>query len=636
MTAAGTCPGTSVGTSVIGVLVAAAVTAAVGCGGSGAFGLSAEDNNPEALARALARHTSPASHGPRNRLGTPLALLVARADRKEGRAQQLIAFDLDRQRELWRVATGVASRVLVTRDLVVHLDDRGLLVARDVATGDARWTAHPGVFRGAAVDRERVYYVREDRSGDRPVWSLVALDGATGDELWRADSPGLLGVPAARGGLVFSPFLKQWLAVLDARTGEQITRIRGIDEEISFVRATRSRVYFGSKSGVFALDGRAATGRRATSTYGRVQVPEELSPAHYHWDAFDRVQAGYSAYDRHRLLWRGRVRDGGFGFAGDVVVVHVYRFFFAVDSAGGALRWAYSHPRYDVIGAEHVGPAIAFASGLGELGALDPRTGERLYAASVDEQLTGVTFDAEGWAPRGDAAPARTATALVAIARDRDARFHRVKRFAVAALAALPDAEVTRDLVALLGDERTPGPLHDKAVEVLVARRDPRGLPYLIEALGTPHDHLAGSRPRGVGAVARVIGALGRGGQLSPAQRAEAADALLAHVRAPQTPLDDLAEVIRALGAVGTGAEIAPLSAFVLGYRADPGMAEPIAPMAAAIDALLDGGGAAGRALVAFVAGDARTQAAIAEYARRALRPRSGPRRAGENAEKAR
>src|SRR5690606_20816383 len=114
----------------------------------------------------------------------------------------------------------------------------------------------------------RVFVVTEDKDGPRPVWYLIALDGKTGSELWRASAPGKLGAPTAHGGLVFSPFLKQWLAILDARTGKQVARIRGIDEEITFVRAAGGEVYYGSRAGVFRLDPRAASGRRDDSTYG--------------------------------------------------------------------------------------------------------------------------------------------------------------------------------------------------------------------------------------------------------------------------------------------------------------------------------------------------------------------------------
>lgn len=83
--------------------------------------------------------------------------------------------------------------------------------------------------------------------------------------------------------------------------------------------------------------------------------------------------------------------------------------------------------------------------------------------------------------------------------------------------------------------------------------------------------------------------------------------------------------VIKALGDMGGGVEIAPLSQFVLAYHADPTFSSQIAPVSAAIDILLGQGSTPERALVAFVADDPRTQASIAEYARRALEQSARP-----------
>jgi outer membrane protein assembly factor BamB len=607
----------------IAAVAAAICGLAIGCGGSGAFALTSDDNNPELLKAAFALRTPPAAGKPTNGSGKAMAFLVMRANKKENIPQRLVAYDLEGKSQVWSVDTAVKSKVHVGRDFVAHLDGEGRLMGRDITNGSSLWLKKIGgaEFLGASADAERVYYVTRE-SATKPVWWLVALDGKSGNELWRADAPGQLGAPAAQGGLVFSPFLKQWLSILDARTGEQVARIRGIDEEISFVRTTSDNIYFGSKAGVFMLDERAASGKRAQSTYGSAELPDELR-SHYYWDAFDKVQTGYSAYDRNRILWRGSAvgqgDDAKLGFAGDRIVAHTYRFFFAFDTSSGNLAWVYNHPRVDVIGSEHVGSVIAFASGFGELGALDPTTGERVYSAQIEGQLVGATFDADGWSPsEGDGTKPDTVAALTSIARDRDARFNDVKNFAVAALATLPGGEVTRDLLALINNERTPPKLYDKAVEVLVQRKDPAGLPFLTEALSVRHDFITDAKPRAVGVVARVIAAMGDA-QVDATARGSAVEALLYHMQSPETSLGDLAEVIKALGAIGGGDALPAIRQFLVAYRADPSFSNQIAAASAAIDVLLRDGGARDREVVAFVAEDPRTEQGIAEYAQRAL-----------------
>lgn len=600
-------------TELVAALVA--VLALAACGGSGALGLTADDNDPAKLQAALQAQDAPAAGQPLNATGKPLAFLVV-----SGKPQSIIAYDLAAKQPLWTTEATVGSRIVVGGDFIAHKGAGSEVVARNLTTGAELWRAPvTGEFLGAAADRQRVYYTV--KSGPS-TWSLVALDGASGSELWRSDAEGRLGAPAARGGLVFSPFLKQWLAIIDARTGQQLTRIRGLEEEISFIRTTGEGVYFGSKSGVFLLDERAASGTPSESTYGRAKLPEEFVRQHYYWDAFDPIQTGYSAYDRNRILWRAGAGDGGLGFRDQQVVVHTYRFFFGFDATSGQLEWAYNHPRQDVVASAHVGDVIGFVSTGGSIGALDPASGKRVYAASaeVGGRLVGATFDAEGWAPAEVVADEAggTVEALASIARDRDARFNDVKRFAITALATLPGGEVTRDLIALIQNERTSQKLYEKTVEVLVARRDPGGLPHLVEALSVDYDFIEDTRPRAVGVMAQAIAAMDPAA-LDQAARATALEALLTHLHTPETPASDLAHVIRALGVVGGGAEQAPLSTFLLAYRADPAFASQTDALAAAVDVLLGQGGAAERELVAFVAGDARTQASVAEYATTAL-----------------
>ncbi len=587
------------------------LVAMMACGGAAGFGLSSGDNDPAKLARAFATVEAPPA-GPMNSTGKPMVFLVAR-----GKPGQLVAFDLEAKKELWRVEAQVSSKVVVGRDFVAHKEGDNRLVGRSITTGQQLWSiALQGTFVGAAADASRVYYTMKS---DSRSWVLRALSGTTGDELWDAESNGALGAPAARGGLVFSPFMKQWLAILDAKKGTQLTRIRGIDEEISFVRTTPGNVFFGSKAGVFLLDERAASGKRAQSTYGTAKLPENFVRVHYHWDAFDPVQAGYSAYDRNRVLWDATASGDTLAFAGDLVAVQTYRFFFGFSSTSGELSWAYNHPRVDIVASSQLGTTIGMASMLGELGALDAATGERIYDAKIPGQFIGGTFDAAGWSPNERSGErSGTAAALASIARDRDARFGEVKKFAVTALSQLKGGDVTRDLLTLIQNDKTPPYLLQTAAEVLVERKDSEGLPFLVDALKVRHDYVQGTEPRAVGVVARAIGALDPAG-MDATLRGQAAEGLLAHLVAPETAAGDLVHLVRALGRLDVGTELGSLSSFLLVYRADPAFATQIDAVSATIDVLLASGETSHRETVSFVAEDVLTQPSVAEYARRAL-----------------
>ena len=177
----------------------------------------------------------------------------------------------------------VQSRIWVGGDFILALEGKQL-VARDQKTGSPRWKIGiQGEFVGAAADRDRAYVT----SHDGGKWVIAGLDASSGKELWRAPSDGELGAPSAQGGVVFSPFLRQWLYLVDGASGQQLARLRGIDEQISMVRVTSRTTFFGSRQGVFALDARAASGKRSDATYGQVKVPPQLDRTSYGIDLYE-------------------------------------------------------------------------------------------------------------------------------------------------------------------------------------------------------------------------------------------------------------------------------------------------------------------------------------------------------------
>lgn len=602
-------------TITLGILAGLAVAASA-CGGTSGFGLSAGDNDSEKLAEAFASVTPPTA-GPVNKLGKPMVFMAAR-----GKPSQLIAFDLEAKAEVWRIDADVKSKVVVGRDFVAFKQGENIFAAKDIATGADLWSvAVEGTFVGAASDGENAYLTVK---GSSSKWTLMAINGQSGSEVWSVDAPGVMGTPAARGGLVFSPFMKQWLMVMSADQGKVLTRIRGIDEEISFVRTTPEEVYFGSKAGVFLLDEKAASGKRSQSTYGRAKVPEGFSRAHYHWDGFDPIQSGYSAYDRNRILWNGSAKDDSFAFANNIAVVQAYRFFFGFDTESGDLKWAYNHPRVDIVASSNLGSSLGVVSMSGTIGALNPATGEQMYQAAIKGQIVGGTFDAVGWAPSeqiGDSGS--TAAALASIARDRDARFNDIKKFAVTALSQLKGPDVTKDLLTLIQSEKTPPYLLKTTGEVLIGRQDVSGLAHLVNALADRNNYVGGTKARAVGIVAQAISGIDPKGV--PAKlRGEVVDALLAHLHEPTTAMADLTHIVTAIGRFSTekessGHALQALQSYLLIYRSDPGFGTQIESIAAIVDILLANGGAKERALVSFIAEDPATLPTVSSYAKNAL-----------------
>ncbi|MBX3161278.1 MAG: PQQ-binding-like beta-propeller repeat protein [Deltaproteobacteria bacterium] len=583
-----------------------------GCGGKAVFRLSSDENNAFALDKALAQRQLPATPTPVNDAHQPRLYALANA---AGANKTILALDLASGNVMWKADAEVKSRIAVGGDFIVALEGNSL-VARDQARGQPRWRhSVPGTYVGHAADRERAYVVWKSGS----TWWLAALDGAGGKQLWKADAAGVLGAPQAHGGVVYVPFLSQWLTLVDGRSGRLLTRVRGIDEQISTLRVTSTTAYYGSKQGMFELDGRSSTGLRAEATYGKVAIPAQLERTTYARDAYDDVQAAYTANDRTRVLWATTpVKQGPMAFAGGTYAIHHFRFLLGF-GADGEVRWAYSHPRVELVASDHTGAVVVGLSASGEVVAVDPVTGAVRAQKSLgtSQQVLGGTFDADGWAPAAEGQAADPVAALVGILRDRDARFDRVKELAAGVLAKMPGPDVTRHLLETLADNRAPQRLKDAVVEQLVARRDPSGLPALTAQLAVRTDYLAKTEPDALGATARAIAGL-EGLALDTGHVEAALAALEVHLDAPTTPTADLAQVIGAMAAIGGGAERQPLASHLLLYHADDLGGEAAWQRAISI-ALARKGGPGERAVLRRVAGDPRSRPGLASAIRDAL-----------------
>ncbi|HEY2744637.1 MAG TPA: PQQ-binding-like beta-propeller repeat protein, partial [Polyangia bacterium] len=526
---------------------------------------------------------------------------------------KLVGFDLVDGRIVWTQPAEVRSRVIVGVGAIAHRQGERDLVVRAAATGEVRATVTvpaDQTFVGATLDGDRLVYVVET-ADKRSV--VTAIDGG-GKQLWRRETPNAVGSPAARGGLVALPFAHQNLALIDGQSGRELGRVRATDEEIAYARALPEGIYYGGARGIYRLDDKSASGSRAGSSYSEAKLPGEQVRTAYHWDGYQPAQSAIGAFDRNRLLWRGR--EAGAGFKDDLAVLHSYRFFFAFDARAGKLRWVYAHPRTDVVASEDAGSAIVFASADGDVGLIDPATGAVRVVARTGLRVAGASFDADGVnAGTGAQAPTEddVAKTLEQIVWDHDARFGAVKVFAVDALGGVPGLPVSRALLKIVRAAPVAGgppPAAQKhAGDALVARKDRAAVPLMLEALAEHYDFIDDKTPRGVDVMARALGAL---------DVHEAAPLLAAHLsdhETPETALKDVAQTLAKLG--GADAEHA-LREFLLEYHADPAFLLDPGPLTAAGQALIasnEPGGEARRA-VAFVVDDKRTLQPVARELR--------------------
>jgi outer membrane protein assembly factor BamB len=568
----------------------ALIVALAACGPKHVFQLSSDENNPYALKQALDARRLPAQPTPVNDAKSPRVFAVT-----AGSPKTIVAYDLASGNAMWKADADVQSKIAVGGDFIVALEGTQL-VARDQARGSVRWKkAVSGKFIGLAADAKRAYLV----SGH----VLVGYDGATGNQIWTADASGELGAPGAHGGIVYVPYLRQWLSLIDGATGKQLTRIRGLDEQIAMLDVTSTRAYYGSKQGVFVLDEQSANGKRSDASYARAHIPGQLEGTTYGTDVYDPVQMMYTAAERKRVLWT-QLPTAGYA-------IHYFRYVLGFGPAG-EMTWAYSNPRVELVASDHTGGAIVAVASNGDVVALDPKDGTVRAKKSLGttQPVLGATFDADGWAPTGEAEKSDPVAVLTSIALDREARFDRVKELAVRRLAQMPGPQVTQHLLAVIADPRQPQKLKDTVVELLMDRKDASSLPVLTKQLEVRTDFIAGTQPESLAAVAKGIAGLATT-KLDPKHVEDALVALQAHLESPATSSGELAQIIAAMTAIGGGAERTALTSHLLLYHADDNLGDD-GTWQRAIAVALSKGGPRERETLRYVQQDPRTRPKLA------------------------
>ena len=596
-------------------MVLCAAACATGCA-EATFSAHTRDNSVDDIRRTLKTVRPASAHE------SAVAYLVTVGGPTE---RKLVAFDLQRAQISWQLQTDVRSRVVFGGGLIAHKEGASDLVVRDAGTGQQRFKVRLGAderYVGAALDDEHLYYVVQASGGAQRVSTVIAVD-VGGRELWRAPAEGSLGAPAAQRGVVAVPFRYQNVCFLDGRTGRELARIRATDEQLTFVRSSEDGFFYGGQSGVYALDDKSATGTRAGSSFAEAKLGSDQVRTAYFWDGYQPAQVEYGAFDRNRLLWRAHATDAGLQFRDDTVVLQSFRYFFAFNARAadaGKLRWAYAHPRVDLVAAELTGRAVVWASIDGDIGSLDLATGAPRKPTKTGLRILGATFDAEGFSGTGEGDKPDLVKMLEQIIFDPDARFGAVKVFAVDALGAVPGGPATAVLLkAVLATRAVPPAAQKRAGELLVARKDKGSVQVFLDALAPSYDFVEDRAPRGVDVLARVVSALDAKG---------AVPMLARHLLDPATPAGALKDIAAALTHLG-GAKSAKacsdsddncktarkaLRDLVFTYRADAAFLADPAPLTVAADGLWRLGGEADRRALQFVAAESRTLLPLAKY----------------------
>jgi hypothetical protein len=260
------------------VLVLAAVLA-IGCGSNlrNAFGYHFLDNQEADLGAVLGALPEPSrDDAPENALGAPIAVAATHVENDGTR--QIIAWRVDTGDQMWTAEIDAQTRPEILGDVVLT-SRRQEIVAFDLQSGRQLYTVPLAdiAYVGATRDGDTIYYAATVGAlgGARRVGHVAAIDARSGGEVWRHEVIGVFGEPAAAGGMVFVPWERQNIAVLEGATGDELARLRSTDDVISWAFDHPTGVYYGSR-GIYRLTQRSTNGTRAEATH--LAVPMQNLP----------------------------------------------------------------------------------------------------------------------------------------------------------------------------------------------------------------------------------------------------------------------------------------------------------------------------------------------------------------------
>lgn len=567
---------------------------ATGCASvSPAFDPHFPDNEQAQAARLKAR-LAEASAG-----AEEPALLVATT---YGERPELLAYDLSAGKLRFKTPLRAEARPELHADLIVTTA-QGRLIALDAASGTQRFDAElDGCgFLGAARVGERLFFTcrREATAKREAIGELHALDARSGSERFVREARGVIGRPLAAFGLLFVPWQRHSLAVIDPGSGAEIARLRIRDDVVDWALRDRGAVLFGQER-VHALGAQSAlesvlAGRLLIDT-SKLPGRPSLSPS-----SFEAESGARSARGRVALYAEPETEAGAPRLAHDRFYTVFYRYVFAYDAAG-ALVWARTLPS-DVISARAASAGLFAATERGELMLLSRADGGVATLAQLGLPLSAARF-AGGTPPEVKAQLAGATElrrGLTEIALDADSRLVPARAYAVHQLAAMAEPTVTRDLLDIYAQSTTPPELKAEVADALRVRRS--GLEHLIDALMARYDFLEQTRPAPLSVIVPA---------LVEARETRALPLLLDRMVDPETPLPVLPVVVGAVAKLGDATAVEPLMAFLRLYRADSTFAKEPEALLAAARGVLALSGAEGPARIAEVAKGAAVSPEIA------------------------
>lgn len=565
------------------------------CAAQRAFGPTFPDNRPQDVAAVMAR----VSAQPRS----PQRAVVVGATESP---RQVFAFDLASGKLLFKQAAEVSTAPIAAGSYVITPEPANLTI-RDLDTGSVRFqvpTDGMGLMGADGDDHVTAIVLSTGGSMGARSKLIVIQDGSL--VLNEAiNEP--LGGPAVLGGLVFLPWNRIYLSVLETN-GKEIARVRVRDDVASQAFVRDGQVFFGS-AGIFRFDDKVIAGGREGATYYRTERGDKLpaNPA-FLASSNEPPPAANSAVNRVSLAFSPASSGDKLMLADDNLYLSFYRQIYALEPKGTGVRWVHQTAN-DAVGVAALPNTVLVAEETGALTVLDGQGRVRTVSdLGVKPVVARFRVDRleSGAGSANDPPP--LSMQLFDAALNPDNRLVPVRAMAVTMLAALEDESATAGLIEICQDRATPERVRKVACVELSKRSI--GSEAVIEALARHANYLNETKAPPVGPLAEA--ALKTGD-------ARAVPHLIAHLKDPETPVDELAPLLLALKGLGDTSTARPISDFLRLYHADAEDQRMQDALIVAMQALVKLEGAQAANVLEPVSNDALGEAAIRAEAARLL-----------------
>ncbi len=503
--------------------------------------------------------------------------------------------------KVWTYDGEIDSRPTITGDVVVATG-AGRVIALDARTGRLLWTTTSGgrSLRGAGDNGSVTVAALGAANGGHSL--LLAID-RNGSEVQAINSEEEIGVPAVMGDIAFVPWGQQYVSAIDLGSGKEIGRLL-MRDQVSHARNVGGDIYFGEDR-LLRWDEKS----RAASTGGgnRWVLPKRELPGEPRLlGAGSQVRPITSnAADKIRWYVRPVITADGVHADSDRVAATYFDAVMGFASNDGSFEWAVLLPATP-LGGDGAKGGFVFCDDKGFVTLIDAQSGMQAGQIELGQDLLSCAVQANMLTVSPTPADRPMTERLGEVVRSPRAQLAPAQTILLRELSKLEDPIVTKVLIEIVTDPRTPKPMLAEARKQLAQRRN--GGEYMLTALSEHYDFLDDVlRSPPVGPLADALAAM---------DEKRAAPLLAEHLNDPADSPADVARAARALEKLASKQELPEMRTFFALYRATATDQQMVRAVISTARAMLRVGGDSERTFLRMAAEDPLTNAEV----RQALR----------------